>query len=43
MVADSPWERLSEDLQRRFYSTEYFHRAVPPWGEGEARETVLFE
>ena len=42
LPADSPWERLSEDLQRRFYSVEYFHRAEPPWNEGEAKETWLF-
>jgi len=43
LPANSPWEKLSEGLQRRFYGTEYFHRAVPPWNEGEARETALFE
>jgi LmbE family N-acetylglucosaminyl deacetylase len=38
MPADSPFDKLSEDLQRRFFSVEYFHRAVPPWNEGEPLE-----
>jgi LmbE family N-acetylglucosaminyl deacetylase len=41
MPPDSPFEKLSEDLQRRFYSVEYFHRAEPPWQEGEPKETWL--
>jgi LmbE family N-acetylglucosaminyl deacetylase len=39
--ADSPFDKLSEDLQRRFFSVEYFHRAEPPRQEGEPKETWL--
>ena len=38
MPADSPFTRLSEPLRRKFLGREYFHRAVPPWHEGEAME-----
>ena len=41
MRPDSPFEKLSEPLRRTFFGHEYFHRAVPPWQEGEAQETSL--
>lgn len=40
--ADWPLDKLSADLRRRLFGFEYFHRAVPPWREGEAQETALF-
>ncbi|MGH2583402.1 MAG: PIG-L family deacetylase [Dehalococcoidia bacterium] len=43
MQPDSPFDKLSEDLRRRFFGTEYFHRAIPPWNEGEPEEHTLFE
>lgn len=41
MSPDSPFDKLSEDLRRKFFGTEYFHRAVPPWREGESQEHSL--
>jgi LmbE family N-acetylglucosaminyl deacetylase len=36
-----PVDKLSDDTRRRFIATEYFHRAVPPVGEGEPVERWL--
>jgi LmbE family N-acetylglucosaminyl deacetylase len=41
MSPESPFDKLSEELRRRFFGTEYFHRAVPEWHEGEAEERWL--
>jgi LmbE family N-acetylglucosaminyl deacetylase len=38
---DMPFDKLSEDLQRRFFNVEYLHRADPPWNEGEAKESWI--
>jgi LmbE family N-acetylglucosaminyl deacetylase len=40
--ADSPFERISPELRRRFAATEYFHRAYPAWTEGSAREHAFW-
>ncbi len=39
---ESPWEKVSEALRRQLVGAEYFHRAVPPWNEGDPTETSLF-
>src|SRR5205085_6787911 len=38
MPPDSRFDRLSEGLRRKFVGHEYFHRAAPPWQEGEPEE-----
>jgi N-acetyl-1-D-myo-inositol-2-amino-2-deoxy-alpha-D-glucopyranoside deacetylase len=44
MPADSPFDKLSEDLRRRFFGMEYFYRASPEWHEGEPQEeTIIWE
>jgi LmbE family N-acetylglucosaminyl deacetylase len=35
---DSPFDRLPSDLRRRFVGVEYFHRAAPPWRDGDPTE-----
>ncbi len=39
---ESFFDKLSEGLQSKLVGVEYFHRAVPPWNEGEPKETSLF-
>lgn len=39
--ADWPFDKLSDGLRRKFFGTEYYHRAVPAWQEGEATERRL--
>jgi N-acetyl-1-D-myo-inositol-2-amino-2-deoxy-alpha-D-glucopyranoside deacetylase len=43
MPADSPFDKISEGLRMKFFGTEYFHRAVPEWHEGEPEEHALFD
>jgi len=42
MPAESPFDSLSDGLKQRLVATEYFHRAVPAWHEGEQQEHTLF-
>lgn len=35
---DLPFDRLSPELRHAFLDIEYFHRAVPPWRDGEPIE-----
>jgi N-acetyl-1-D-myo-inositol-2-amino-2-deoxy-alpha-D-glucopyranoside deacetylase len=43
MPADSPFDRVSEELRQRFFGKEYFHRAVPEWHEGEPQEHSILD
>jgi N-acetyl-1-D-myo-inositol-2-amino-2-deoxy-alpha-D-glucopyranoside deacetylase len=44
MPADSPFDKVSEELRLRFFGKEYFHRATPEWREGEPQEeTIIWE
>jgi LmbE family N-acetylglucosaminyl deacetylase len=40
---DMPFDKLSEELQRRFFTVEYLHRADPPWNEGEPTERWIVD
>jgi N-acetyl-1-D-myo-inositol-2-amino-2-deoxy-alpha-D-glucopyranoside deacetylase len=42
MMPEMPWDVVSEDLKRRMLGYEYFHRAEPPWHEGEPNETSIW-
>lgn len=39
---DSPFEKLSPELRRRFVGVEYFYRARPAWREGDPIETTFW-
>ncbi len=38
LPADLPFDRLSPELRHAFFDIEYFHRAVPPWRDGDPIE-----
>lgn len=42
VTADSPFERISPELRRRFAATEHFYRAEPKWLEGAPAEHTFW-